>query len=126
MGSTGSGNFSDYPGTKKVDGTGSGAGGGGSSGVDKCQQAFECTLEEVAQCTYHMQTQNVPAPRAVLTLMIRGRVFAVDANGLTVGALPTAFNYLAACLADGKNYIGVVKSSSISPVPTVAVDFTPR
>jgi len=128
MGSTGSGRFTDYSGAKKPEAPGSGAaGGGGSSGVDKCQQAFECVLEEVAQCTYYMQTGGaVPAPGTVLNVMHRGRMFAVDSSGMTVGALPTKFNYLAACIADGTNYVGVVKSSSATPVPTVAVDFTPH
>lgn len=126
MGSTGSGRFTDYSGSKKPDAPGA-EGGGGSSGVDRCQQSFECVLEEVAQCTYYMQTGGgVPGPGSVLTVMLRGRLFAVDSSGTTVGALPNAFNYLAACLADGTNYVGLVKAASAGPVPTVSVDFTPH
>ncbi|AOK06937.1 hypothetical protein WK25_20495 [Burkholderia latens] len=52
--------------------------------------------------------------------------FAVDVDGVKVGALPTSFNYLAACLAGGVTYVGVVKSSADKPVPTVEADFVPQ
>lgn len=125
MGSTGSGHFSDYSGVKREGSTGQGAG-GGTSGVDKCQQAFSSILEEVAQCDYYVQTKAVPLPGSVLSIVLGGRVFAVDSNGTKVGALPTSFNYLASCLASGTSYVGVVKSSMIAPVPTVEVDFAPQ
>lgn len=126
MGSTGSGSFSDYSGLKNSTNTGQGGGSGGTSGVDKCQQAFTCVLQEVAQCDFYAHAKSVPAPGSVLSISVSGRVFAVDSTGLKVGALPTSFNYLAACLADGISYVGVVKSSAASPVPTVAVDFVPQ
>lgn len=124
MGSTGSGRFSDYSGTKTV-GT-AGGGGGGASGADKCRQAFSSILQEVAQCDYYADTQTVPAPNSQLSILLDGRVFAVDSNGRKVGALPTSFNYLAACLASGVQYIGVVRASSIVPFPSVEADFSPQ
>lgn len=127
MGSTGSSRFSDYSGTKASQtSSGSGSGGGGASGVDRCRQAFTCVLEEVAQCPFFAQSGTVPGPSAVLTIEFHGRVFAVDANGVCVGALPTAFNYLVNCLNDGIQYIGLVRRSTTSPVPTIEVDFTPQ
>lgn len=127
MGSTGSGRFSDYSEAKKVETAGkTGGGGGGASGGDKCQQAFSCLLEEVAQCDYYIQSTTIPVVGTELSLVIAGRVFAVDSNGRKVGALPTSFNYLAACLANGISYVGVVKSSTVAPVPTVAADFVPH
>lgn len=122
MGSTGSGHFSDYSGVKRGGASGQGAG-GGASGVDKCQQAFSSVLEEVAQCDYYAHSQAVPARDSVLSIVLDGRIFAVDSNGTKVGALPTSFNYLATCLASGVRYVGVVKSSGVAPVPTVEADF---
>lgn len=120
MGSSGSGSFSDYSGAPKPAG---GAGGGGASGVDPCRQAFSCVLQEVAQCDFYSQTASVPSRGAVLGLMFDGRIFAIDERGTKVGALPTRFNYLAACLVDGIGYVGVVTSSATAPVPVVSADF---
>lgn len=125
MGSTGSSHFSDYSNTKSSP-TGSGSGGGGSSGTDRCRQALTTVLEEVAQCPFFAQSGTVPGPGSVLNIELRGRVFAIDANGVSVGALPTAFNYLVNCLNDGILYIGVVRRSTVAPVPTIEVDFTPQ
>ncbi|SFI03008.1 hypothetical protein SAMN04515618_10891 [Collimonas sp. OK307] len=127
MGSTGSGRFSDYSGVKNTNTAGEGGGGGGgASGVDKCLQAFSCVLEEVAQCDYYGQTMAVPAQGSELSISLAGRLFAVDSNGTKVGALPTSLNYLAACLASGVSYVGVVKFSASTPVPTVEADFVPQ
>jgi hypothetical protein len=125
MGSSGSGSFSDYSGSTPPK-SGPGAGGGGTSGVDRCQQAFSTVLEEVAQCDYFAQSGLVPAEGASLTLVFERRVFAVDQRGIKVGALPTAYNYLAACLKAGVSYAGVVTSSALAPMPTVEADFVPQ
>src|SRR3569623_2125872 len=125
MGSTGSGRFTDYCGVKTTVTTSGSGGGVGSSGNDRCLQAFSCTLEEVAQCDYFMQTGSVPPVGSPLTLVLQRRLFAKAANGHKVGALPTSFNYLAACMASGVNYAGVVRASSNAPVPSVTVDFAP-
>lgn len=124
MGSTGSGRFTDYSGANTGETTGSG-GGGGSSGNDRCQQSFSCTLEEVAQCEYFVQTSSTPTTGTPLTLILEGRLFATTADNKKVGALPTSFNYLAACLASGFSYAGIIQTSTNSPVPSVRVDFTP-
>ncbi|MDR5803732.1 hypothetical protein [Caballeronia sp. LZ001] len=128
MGSSGSGSFSDYPGSKAKDAEGEGIGAtGGASGVDKCKQAFSCVLEDVAQCAFYSQFMTVPAIGTQLSIAFHPpRVFAVDVNGLTVGALPTAFNYLATCLTAGVTYVGVVKHSAAQPVPTIEADFVPQ
>lgn len=127
MGSSGSGRFSDYPGTpaKPVAGAGSGAE-GGASGVDRCQQAFHVLLDDVGNSNFYSQFKRVPAAGDQLGITFNGkRVFAVDLNGVEVGALPTSFNYLVTCLANGVSYVGVVSSSTVSPVPSVEADFAP-
>lgn len=128
MGSSGSGNFSDYPGTKPTEGAGDGTGvDGGVSGADKCKQAFHVLLDEVGNSDFYSQFNKVPAVGDHLSIRFDNkRVFAVDVNGVKVGALPTSFNYLVACLADNVNYVGLVSSSAVLPVPTVAADFAPH
>lgn len=126
MGSTGSGRFTDYSGFgKSSSGSGSGGtgGAGGSSGVDQCEQAFSCTLEEVAQCPYYEENEELPNEGETLRIGLEGRLVAVDEGGLVVGALPTSFNYIAACIEDGYDYVGVVTSANEAPVPSVSVDF---
>ena len=125
MGSSGSGSFSDYPGTKAKEVPGDGAGmAGGDSGVDVCQQAFTSVLDDVGLCDFFSQNNSVPVAGDRLVIIFDGkRIFAVDMNGLKVGALPTKRNYLARCLAVGVTYVGVVRGSAASPVPTVEADF---
>lgn len=122
MGSTGSGRLSDYPGSQ----VGNGAGGGGASGEDRCNRAFTCVLEEVEQCDYFAKYQDVPPSDTALTLELRGRLVAIDADGLSVGALPTRLNYLADCLNAGFTYSGRVLGTPAGPVALVNVDFGPH
>lgn len=126
MGSTGSGRFSDYSGSgRSSSGSGGdgGAGGGGSSGVDPCEQAFSCALEEVAQCEYYEKNAELPEEGTEVEIVIDGRLVAIDGDGVTIGAIPTRFNYIAGCIEDGYEYVGVVSSASETPIPSVSVDF---
>lgn len=128
MGSSGSGRFSDYPGTKAKEVAGDGTGmAGGASGVDKCEQAFHVLLDDVGNSDFYSQFKNIPAVGDQLGILFdKKRVFAVNMNGVKVGALPTSFNYLVTCLEDGVTYVGVVSSSAVSPIPTVDADFVPQ
>lgn len=122
MGSTGSGRFSDYPGAGNR--TTAGGATGGSSNSDKCLQAFSVVLEEVGNSQYYSNNRDVPAVGVSLRVMFDGqRVFAVDDHGVKVGALPTNFNYLVACLNSNTSYVGIVEASDRAPVPTVSADF---
>lgn len=121
MGSTGSGSFTDYSGSQNPKGDG---GSGGSSGVDQCSKAFACTLQEVALCDYFKQHGSPPPLQTPLSLILNGRILAVDATGAVVGALPTSHNYLAACIKAGFKYVGVVTKSVASPLPSVSADFS--
>ena len=120
MGSTGSGNFSDYTGKPK---TGSGSGSsGGSSGSDKCGEPFATSLEDVASHDFYVNHGSAPAVGTQLTVEVRGRVVAV-AGTESVGSLPTRLNYLARCLQDGFTYTGIVTASSNGSNPQIQVDF---
>ncbi len=121
MGSTGTGHFTDYPSSR-----GSKGDTGGMSGEDRCDRAFTCVLEEVEQCDYFKANQDVPPSNTALTLELRGRLMAINPNGLSVGALPTSLNYLADCLNAGFAYSGSVVASTLGPVASVNVDFGPH
>jgi hypothetical protein len=86
-------------------------------------QAFSCALQEVAQCDFLKRNGGPPPVNTQLSLRLNGRIFAVDEQGTTVGALPTSHNYLAACIGSGIEYVGVVTSSGAFPLPSVTADF---
>jgi hypothetical protein len=120
MGSSGSGSFSDYT-SKPKTGDGSGSS-GGSSGSDRCGEAFTASLEDVASHAYFAKHGFAPKAGTELTIQIKGRVVAVTGEE-SVGSLPTSLNYLARCLQDGFTYRGIVTSSSNGTHPQVQADF---
>lgn len=127
MGSSGSGRISDYPGSSgKGSGTSSGGGSGSSGGSDRCALAVAVVLEDVEHCDFYKAGGVVPAPGQQLRIVLKKRVVAETDAGITVGNLPTAYNYLAACLKDGWTYTGTVTASNGSgAVATVSADFAP-
>lgn len=133
MGSSGSGSFSDYPGSKGGSPNGGGAGGGGGpiggggpGGGDKCAQAFSTELEDVEQLPYYAATGVLPPVGTPLTIAHQKRIVALDAQGRVVGNLPTAYNHLAECLEEGFTYSGQVTSSTVGPPSLVEADFAPN
>ncbi len=122
MGSSGSGSFSDYSGKTNQTSADSGSS-GGLSGEDLCRKAFSAGLEDIEQYQLFSTSRTVPASGTFLSLTIATRIVAVDQAGVTVGALPTRFNYIAACIRSGIQYAGVVQRSSTSPNARVDVDF---
>lgn len=122
MGSSGSGSFSDYSGSNRQSNPGGNS--GGSSGDDICRRAFSTSLEDVDFYDYFKNTSNVPPVNTVLSVVFATRLIAVDANGTSVGAIPTKYNYLLGCMEKGNSYTGIVTFSIASPVPRVDVDFT--
>lgn len=121
MGSSGSGRFSDYPGS----GAGGGSAGGGAPGYDdQCARAFSVSLEDVEHSTYFGNHGSVPPVGTELHVILAQRISAATASGEIVGNLPTRFNYLAGCLEAGFTYAGAVRNSSDGPpVAEVSVDF---
>ncbi|MAM73718.1 MAG: hypothetical protein CMO29_07940 [Tistrella sp.] len=123
MGSSGSGRLTDYPGSQSK-GTGNEVG-SGASGGDRCGRAFSCILEEVELCSYFLKHKSAPPTNTILSIIHQRRLFAVDANGESVGALPTKFNYIADCIVAGFTYKGRVVTSSSTPFTFISVDFAP-
>jgi hypothetical protein len=124
MGSSGSGRISDYPGTSQGGGGTSRGGGGGQPPEDRCARAFSAALEDIEHCEYY-QAHGAPPPQGeALEVRLAKRLIAVAANGQSVGNLPTALNYLAACMKDGWRYTGLVTDSGNGPpTATVTADF---
>lgn len=128
MGSRGSGRISDYPGSSgKGSGKPEGGGGASAGGVDRCAQAIAVALEDIEHCDFYKSGGGaVPAPGQVLRIAHKKRIVAETDAGITVGNLPTSYNYLAACLKDGWNYTGTVTAStSRGAVAKVSADFAP-
>lgn len=109
MGSTGSGNFSDYP--------------RGQGNDDKCDKAFAVKLEDIEHCDYFKNHSSVPAVGTVLVIAHTKRIVAQTDAGEIVGNLPTSLNYLAGCLRQGYKYTGQIRDSKNGPVATVTADF---
>lgn len=120
MGSSGSGRFTDYPGSGKA--KAGDEGGGGASPDDRCKMAFSAQLEDVEHCEYYAAHSKPPPLGTVLDVVHAKRVVAV-ADGRIVGNLPTKFNYLAACIKDGHAYVGKVTTSKSGPSIIVSADF---
>src|ERR1700716_1934883 len=66
----------------------------------------------------------VPPVGEKLRIAQKKRIVAETDSGLTVGNLPTKYNFLASCLKDGWSYVGSVRASSGGPpIATVSADF---
>lgn len=121
MGSTGSGNFSDYYGYSKAEK-------GITGGVDKkdqCSLAFTDCLEEVEICEYYLKKGMLPLVGTEVYIAFDKRMVAKDKKEVVIGYLPTKYNYLRACMTDGYTYGGIVNAVLTSPVKTVSVAITP-
>jgi hypothetical protein len=127
MGSSGTGNFSDYSGTGGGGPAGGhGGSGGGKSGEDPCAKGFESELEEVARSGYFQKHKALPPAGTQLSIRLAARVAAVDTNGDVVGYLPTKYNYVAACLKANWHFDASVTSTSTTPLPRVWLQVSPH
>ena len=122
MGSSGSGNLSDYSGSKPNGGAGKS---GGSSDENKCEKAFSTMLEEVDRSSYFTTKGAVPEVGEPITISFDKRPIAVSQEGLVIGYLPTKLNYIKMCMDDGYAYSGRVISSSSGLVASVSIDVGP-
>jgi hypothetical protein len=138
VGSTGTGNFSDYPGSRREPaeeqtgggGSGSGSGSGSEGGGDPCLTPLpEVRLEEVERCPFYTTVGDVPPPGTdveVLPDLVGGRLAVATQGGRqVVGFLPTRLNHLLGCLNSGYSYPGEVTASALAPVAVVQVQLAP-
>ena len=121
MGSTGTGNFSDY---KKFPRAIKGVTGADDS-EDKCALAFSTLIEDVDTCEYYSKKGTLPAIGTEVYVDFKVRLVVKSNDGLIIGYLPTKYNYLRNRHHRGFTYTGVVSNVSSTPINTVIVDITP-
>lgn len=121
MGSTGTGNFSDY---KKFPRAIKGVTGADDS-EDKCALAFSTLIEDVDTCEYYRKKGALPAVGTEVYVDFKVRLVVKSNDGLIIGYLPTKYNYLRNCIVKSFTYTGVVSVASSTPINTVVVDITP-
>ena len=124
MGTTGTGRFTDYSGSGG--GAPKSSGGGGGEERQPCDKPFSARLEEVDRCDYVNQQGSPPPPGTEVILSLDTRLTVSTTEGEVIGYLPTKFNYLASCIAEGREYGGHVKSSMVTPITRVEVDISPK
>lgn len=121
MGSSGSGNFSDYSNyPRAIKGVT-----GGVDSEDKCTLAFSTLIEDVDTCEYYRKKGALPAVGTEVYVDFKVRLVVKSNDGLIIGYLPTKYNYLRNCIVKGFTYTGVVSVASSTSINTVVVDITP-
>jgi hypothetical protein len=124
MGSTTTGKFNNYPPSQEKKGGGSGPPGGEPD--DQCRQTLSnINLEDVERSAYYQAHKNVPPAGSAVTLrttLLGPRLSIDDSKGLSIGLLPTQYNYLVVCMKKKFSYAGEVASSSLKPSPTVRIN----
>lgn len=121
MGSSGTGNFSDY---LNFQGAIKGVTGGVDS-EDKCALAFSTLIEDVDTCEYYRKKGTLPSVGTEVYVDFKFRLLVKNNDGLIIGYLPTKYNYLRNCIVKGFTYTGVISVASSTPINTVVVDITP-
>ena len=121
MGSTGTGNFSDYKNFPRAIKGITGA----DDSEDKCALAFSTLIEDVDTCEYYSKKGVHPAVGTEVYVDFKVRLVVKSNDGLIIGYLPTKYNYLRYCIGKGFTYTGVVSVASSMPINTVVVDITP-
>lgn len=121
MGSTGTGNFSDYKNfSRAIKGIT-----GAEDSEDKCALAFSTFIEDVDTCEYYSKKGTLPAVGTEVCIDFKVRLVVKSNDGLIIGYLPTKYNYLRYCIVKDFKYTGVVSNVSSTPINTVIVDITP-
>ena len=141
MGSTGTGTFSDYPGSEggrpgksggggrggASQGGGGGQGGGGKLSNDRCGAKLDgISLQEVANCTYYREHESPPPKKSRVRIrkkLFGGRVaIEIQDTKEVIGLLPTKFNYIVPCMKDGWEYTGSIVDTSKAKIPKVIIN----
>ena len=121
MGSTGTGNFSDYKNfSRAIKGIT-----GADDSEDKCALAFSTFIEDVDTCEYYSKKGTLPAVGTEVCIDFKVRLVVKSNDGVIIGYLPTKYNYLRNCIVKDFKYTGVVSNVSSTPINTVIVDITP-
>ncbi|AZA88699.1 hypothetical protein EG349_18940 [Chryseobacterium shandongense] len=119
MGSTGSGNFTDYE-----DFSGTSPKQGGLSTDNDCGKAFRTDLEDVDTSEYYKSNGKLPDVNMSIVIGFNGsRIVAMVADK-AIGNLPTKYNYLRKCMSD-ITYSGIISNTSTLPINSVTINVSP-
>lgn len=119
MGSTGSGNFTDYQGY-----SGNNPKQGGESKENECGKAFRTELEDVDTSEYYNSNGKLPSLNAVIIIGFNGSRIVAIVEGQEIGNLPTKYNYLRKCMNEF-NYSGIVSNTSTTPINSITINVSP-
>ncbi|KKQ32117.1 MAG: hypothetical protein A2266_09110 [Bacteroidetes bacterium RIFOXYA12_FULL_40_10] len=119
MGSTGSGNFTDYQGF-----SGNNPKQGGESNENKCEKAFRTELEDVDTSEYYNSIGHIPDVNAEVIIEFNGHRIVATINGIEIGNLPTKYNYLRKCMNE-YTYSGIVSNTSSIPINSIIINVSP-
>ena len=124
MGTTRSGKFETYP---SASGKSSQSWDSVKGGDSPCRELLsEIELEDVARCEFYQNKKKVPSVNTSVYLdpdptSCFGRLcIKTSQENLTVGFLPTEYNFLIQCLQ--YSYRGKVIHSESHPIPKVIID----
>lgn len=121
MGSTGTGRFTDYPSNpNSIKGVV-----GPDPRADICGLAFSTDLEDIETSEFYNKYGKVPVQGSFVSIGFKGRIVAFNDKNLTIGNLPTKYNYLLGCMKSGYIYSGVVEDSGDGCVPFIKIAVTP-
>ncbi|MDZ7775285.1 MAG: hypothetical protein U5L09_06555 [Bacteroidales bacterium] len=120
MGSTGSGNFTDY---------GSYSGGnpkqGGETKENECEKAFRTELEDVDTSEYFTSKERLPVINTEIAIEFNGHRIVATIDGREIGNLPTKYNYLRKCMND-YTYSGIVSNTSSNLINSITINVFPN
>lgn len=120
MGSTGSGNFTDYKGYSSNNPKQ-----GGISNENDCKKAFRTHLEDVDISEYFINHGNLPPVNGAIVINFNGVRIVASYNDEEIGNLPTKFNYLRKCLEEF-TYTGLITVVSNIPVNSITISASPN
>ncbi len=120
MGSTGSGNFSDYQGY-----SGNNPKQGGISEEDVCEKAFRTELEDVDTSDYYIKNNDLPIVNSGVFISFNGQRIVALVNNQEIGNLPTKYNYLRRCM-ESHTYSGIVSNTSTEPINSIIINISPN
>lgn len=120
MGSTGSGNFTDYQGY-----FGNNPKQGGESKEDICEKAFQTELEDVETSEYYKSIGHLPEIKAEVSIDFNGHRIVAKVSGKEIGYLPTKYNYLRRCM-EKFSYSGNINNTSATPIYLIIINVYPN
>ena len=126
MGSTGKGEFGNYPhltDNQKQEGSGGGFIFGGLS--ESCPESINlCMVEYIFKCDYYVTYKSVPSKGELVYIdktIHSGRiVVCLKSSNMIIGNLPSVYNKDILCFQQN-DYEGEIDGSGLFPVPNIVI-----